>query len=331
MAPMSSVTRLALVAAVLIVTMCIGMFMAPGAAHAQSCSATVGDAAFAAVDPLGTTAQATTATLTFTCQNLVPAIPVTLCANLDAGSGGADGMGGRLVSAGGGHTMSFQLWQDSNHSVPWGSISNTSLGTVPAITATPGLSGKITVTRTLYATVSGSGGTVPGSYTSAFANEQFLWGLNLLGCSGVTVGTTITPATFTFTAPVSADCSVQTSPLAFGNVGLLTSAAAAQNEIDVTCTSTTTYSVGLDHGQTGTGPTSRLMVFGGGHVTYGIYKDLSHTQPWGNLADGLSYVQSGVGTGASGAQPFYGYGLAPVQATPRPGGYSDNIVVTVTY
>jgi spore coat protein U-like protein len=117
--------------------------------------------------------------------------------------------------------------------------------------------------------------------------------------------------------------------MGFGTVGLLTQAKTAQNQISVVCTATTPYSLGLDNGLYGSGPTARKMANGSARVTYGIYMDTNRTQPWGTVGLGLSYVQAASGTGS--AQAFKGYGKAPAQTTPAAATYSDTIVATVTY
>jgi spore coat protein U-like protein len=62
-------------------------------------------------------------------------------------------------------------------------------------------------------------------------------------------------------------------------------------------------------------------------VTYGIYRDASHSSPWGDTLG--SNTHTGTGTGA--VQNFTGYGLIPAQPTPPALTYQDTVVVTVTY
>ncbi len=143
------------------------------------------------------------------------------------------------------------------------------------------------------------------------------------------MGTLITPAAFTFSVTVISSCSLTATNMAFGTVGLLTSAKTAQNQITATCTATTPYTIGLNNGLYGSAPAARQMANGSNRVTYGIYKDSGYTQIWGDLTLGTTAVQSATGTG--GAQSFNGYGQVPAQTTPTPGPYSDTVVATVTY
>jgi spore coat protein U-like protein len=202
-------------------------------------------------------------------------------------------------------------------------------GTPPTITATPGLGGTINVSRTLYGRIWVQSTTAPGTYSSDFVGETFLWGLNLVSCAGITVGSTVTPALFTFSATLVPDCQVTAGNVDFGTSGVLSAAKDAQGSLGVTCTSGSPYSVGLNNGLTGTGPTQRKMKKGSETVTYGLYKNAARDQPWGDLAQGAGFVWSGSGTG--GSQPFTVYGRAPAQTTPSPGAYADTVVATVTY
>ncbi len=232
-----------------------------------------------------------------------------------------------MLSGPGGATIPFQIYQDAGHTQPWGSATFLVFGTVPTITVIPDLSGKASTTQTLYAQISAPQTTAPGTYSSTFANESFIWGLNLLSCAGVTVGTLVSPAAFTFTANVTANCGLTATNMAFGNVGLLTQPLSAQNQITVLCTATTPYTLGLNNGLNGASPGARQMANGTNLVTYAIYMDSGHSQLWGS--SGPSSVQSSAGTG--GNQYFNGYGQVPAQSTPTPGPYSDTIVATLTY
>ena len=297
---------------------------------AASCGVTVGAGNFGnTLSPLGAGTVDTTATLNFSCSGLVPGVPISLCPNLDGGSAGGDGAGGRLLKPAGGASVPFQIYQDSGRSQSWGSASLLVFGATPTITATPGTGGTINVTQYLYGRIWTQATTAPGTYASSFVGQNFVWGLNLLSCAGVTVGFGVSPATFTFSATLVPDCQVTSSAVNFGPTGVLTAAKDGQGGLGVTCTSGTPYSVGLDNGLTGTGPTARRMTKGAEAVTYGLYKNNARDQPWGSLALGAGFVSAGTGSGAS--QPLNVYGRAPAQTTPSPGAYADTVVATVTY
>ncbi|CAN7582276.1 spore coat U domain-containing protein [Pararhizobium sp. LjRoot238] len=129
------------------------------------------------------------------------------------------------------------------------------------------------------------------------------------------------------TATVAASCMVSASDLNFGTVGLLASEVTGSTSLAVTCTSGTAYTIGLNNGLTGTGPTQRKMTNGSASVTYGLYRDASGTLPFGSTSGTNTY--SGTGTGVVQSVPVYG--RVPAQTTPTQGLYSDTIVATVTY
>lgn len=322
--------RLIAACAAFVAVLVLAMLAAPGtAAAAASCSASVTNGSFSPLDTLNATTANTTATLTFSCTGLTPGLPVTLCPSLDAGTGGSDGAGGRRLAGPGGANVAFQIYQDSGRSQTWGSSTLLGFGATPTITMTPDATGKATKTQTLYAKVTFSSSTPQGSYTTSFDNQNFFWGLNLLSCAGITIGYAIPPPSFTFTANVDPSCTLSAGTLAFGNVGVLTQPVTGQNSLSVRCTANTAWSVGLDNGQNGTGPTARKMSLNAGRITYGIYKDSDRTQPWGLAAQGASAVNAGTGTGST--QTLTGYGKAPAQSTPAPGLYADTVIATITY
>lgn len=299
------------------------------AVAAASCSASVTSPSFGSVDVLAGGTVDTTATLSFSCSGMLVGVPVTLCPNIDGGSGGGDGAGGRLLTGSAGGTLAFQIYQDAARTVPWGSTSFLAFGSTPTIIVIPNLAGNASTTRTLYARVTASSSAPPGTYTSSFAAQNFFWGLSLLSCAGITVGTTIQPATFTFQAVVAANCGLTLGSLGFGTVGLLDHALTAQNAMSVRCTATTPWSLGLGLGLYGASPGARQMGNGAARVTYALYQDTDRTILWGEASGGPSAVLGGTGTGDYQSRPAYG--RVPVQSTPAPNTYSDTVVATLTY
>ena len=96
----------------------------------------------------------------------------------------------------------------------------------------------------------------------------------------------------------------------------------------VSCTSTTTYDVGLSAGlATGASVTTRKMQNGAALLAYALYSNSTHTTNWGNTA-ATNWV---AGTGSGVAQPLTVYGQIAAGQYPTPGSYSDMITATVTY
>jgi spore coat protein U domain-containing protein, fimbrial subunit CupE1/2/3/6 len=149
--------------------------------------------------------------------------------------------------------------------------------------------------------------------------------LQFVGPSAATTTTT----TFTATITLAATCVINSaSTLDFGTAGVLTANVPATSTIQVQCTNTTPYNIGLDAG-TGTGASVavRKLTSGGATVNYSIYSDAGHTTVWGNTVS--TDTVASTGTGAS--QSFTAFGLVPAQSTPAPGTYTDTVTVTVTY
>ncbi|MAZ39929.1 MAG: spore coat protein [Legionellales bacterium] len=136
--------------------------------------------------------------------------------------------------------------------------------------------------------------------------------------------------TFTVSAEVSADCSVSANNLTFDTYDPTSSSNDdATTTIDLTCTATTPFNIGLNAG-TGTGATvtTRILTNGASTLDYSLYRDASRTLVWGNTPS--TDTMTSIGTGSE--QEFTVYGRLPgSQAGAIPGTYSDTITVTVTY
>jgi spore coat protein U-like protein len=129
---------------------------------------------------------------------------------------------------------------------------------------------------------------------------------------------------------VQASCSVTSATaLDFGTATLLSAAVDQTTTLNVECSQTTPYNVGLNAGTTagGTTATRKLTAGGAQTIDYALYRDAARTQLWGDTI-GTDTLTS-VGTGAS--QNITVYGRAPAQTTPAPGVYTDTVTVTVTY
>ncbi|MFZ1097368.1 MAG: spore coat U domain-containing protein [Xanthobacteraceae bacterium] len=138
-----------------------------------------------------------------------------------------------------------------------------------------------------------------------------------------------TTSTFTVQMTVTSSCVINSaSTLNFGNQGVLVANVDNTSTLQVQCTNTTPYNIGLDAG-TGTGATvaARKMTNGANTITYSLYSDSGRTTVWGNTV-GTNTV-SATGTGAS--QSYTVYGRVPSQTTPAAATYTDTITVTVTY
>lgn len=304
------------------------ILLVPGKSWAQSCSFSVTNINFGSVDTLSGAAADTTGTLNVTCIGN-PGTQIRICPNINAGSGGATS-GIRHLRNAANRALNYNLYQDSARSVPWGSVEQPTIGSPLPINVTVGIFGTVSTSRTIYARVlGGQQSAATGLYTSIFSGGQVRFNYRSYtgqapACSSVTQN--ITRPSFNVQANIIPNCRVSAQNINFGNQGVLDTNVDAAGMLGVTCTSGTAYTVGLNNGLTGTGPTARRMTLGNQAVTYGLYKNAARSEPWGNSGGQLV-----TGTGAGATQNLSVYGRVPPQATPSPGTYSDTVVVTVTY
>lgn len=267
-----------------------------------------------------------TATLSISCSAMTSGTYV-YCLSIDAGAGGVSGSNRTMTKTSGG-TLAFNIYQDSARTIPWGSRTTPSLGTIPGISING--STAPTGSRTIYGRiVGGQAGVAPGSYSSLFSGSNvqlYRLASSQTNCTSGTLegkAATVSPS-FTVSAAPIADCSVSAGALAFGAKGSLTANVDSTATISATCTGTTPYAIGLGNGLTGTSATDRRMTSGANSISYALYLDSARTNVWSTSA-----TASGTGTGSSYTHIVYG--RVPAQTTPAPSSYSDTVVVTLTY
>ena len=138
------------------------------------------------------------------------------------------------------------------------------------------------------------------------------------------------------TASVTANCTISTSPVAFGAYDPVSTNASSPltgtGAVNVTCTSGASTSVTLGQGSNaGTGssdavPVRRLNDGSTNYLSYQLYSDNGHSTVWGNTSGtGVAHT----GTGTQTAITVYG-SVAAGQNVPS-GSYSDTVVATVTF
>lgn len=144
-------------------------------------------------------------------------------------------------------------------------------------------------------------------------------------------GTGTKTATFDVTLKIIADCTIAANSLDFGQAqGVLSAAVRVNSQVNVTCSNSTPYNIGLSAGSgVGSTGTTRYMSGTGGNtatVQYNLYQTNGGTQ-WGNT-QGTDTV---AGTGNGTAQTLTVYGEIPVQNTPAPDTYKSTITATVFF
>ena len=305
-------------------------------ATGATCTATVPAFSFPAIDILAGNVVNAQATMTITCVTTVLDIgslgTIPVCPGIDAGTGGATA--GVRALKNGTSPLNYRLYQDSGHTIPWGSNADATLGTVPRVNVAvtiPVISGTGggSATAIVYAQLLGSQTTAPvGHYTSTLGISA-RYGtitLPLVGGCGVVLGLLPTTATssFVLSADIDKNCLVTTVPINFNSHGVLSANVDAAGQVRVTCTNPTSYSIGLAVGAFTA--TTRRMTAGGFFVEYGLYQDSNRTVPWGNVS---SDWVNGTGTGLTQNYPVYG--RVPPQSTPPANVYNDSVAVTIIY
>ncbi len=138
-------------------------------------------------------------------------------------------------------------------------------------------------------------------------------------------------STFDVTLKIVANCVIAATPLDFGQTqGVLAAAVNVNTSLNVTCSNTTPYNVGLSAG-TGVGSTgtTRYMSGTGGNtatIQFNLFQAAGSTQ-WGNTQG----TDTHAGTGTGSAQTITVYGQVPAQATPVPDTYRSTITATVYF
>ena len=138
-------------------------------------------------------------------------------------------------------------------------------------------------------------------------------------------------------------CSVAATGVSFGAYDIsLATPDDSTGDVTVTCTyvppggaTGVNIQASLSTGVSGS-YSPRQMAFGPARLNYNLYRDAARTSIWGNGLSGTGIaadsftVGPGVGNGTRIAQ-FPVYGRVPALQPVAMGGYSDTIVVTVTF
>ncbi len=301
---------------------------APAPAAAQTCTVTIGSQSFGNIDLTANTTYPTTSNIHVSCSGL-SLNTVRVCANIGAGTGGANPSGAPRTLLLASNLLNYNLYQDAAHTIVWGSALSGTYQPAPIDVALNVL-GNGTADRILYGQVSAGQQSQPsGTYMSSFAGHATASYAYAIVGSCAAIGTTNqTPTPFTVTATAIDVCTLSASAMSFGDIPATSSAVNASSTLTTRCSASTPYTITLNGGLTGaTNPTLRKMRQGSNELTYGLYRDAARSLAWGSSA-GVNDM-SGSGTGFS--QPIPVFGRVPQQSTPPAGIYSDTIIATIAY
>lgn len=140
-------------------------------------------------------------------------------------------------------------------------------------------------------------------------------------------------ANLVVTLTITANCTISASTVPFGTTSSLLTAINQTGNVNVTCTNTTPYTVGLDGGNVAASTVNARLMAGTttGNTTttipYQLYSDTGRTSVWGNTSG--TWV---TGTGSGAAQTLIVYGQVPTATiTPKPDAYQSTVVATITF
>ena len=164
------------------------------------------------------------------------------------------------------------------------------------------------------------------------------WVMTAVGMAGVMVALT-RPATASYgtanlsvTATVTTNCTISTTPVAFGSydpvVANATADLDAAGSVVVACTKGATATVGLALGANGSGATRRMKDTGANYLAYELYQDSSRSTVWGN--SGSALLSPGAAPSRV-ARTFPVYGRIGANQDIPAGSYSDTVVATVNF
>jgi len=273
---------------------------------------------------------------------LSPEANITMCLNLDTGTGGTQA-NPRLLSNGT-NTLQYQLYTDAADSLIWGSTTTpgtpTPLTIMVAIPAGVLFATTVTGTTPFYAQLPGGQTTaVPGTYTSTLTvsvNGSYTLSTGVApstctsGPNSLNTGT----ATFVTSAVVQKACVVTANNVNLGAVPSTAVNTTGSNTLGVTCSNGTPYFVGLapsNGSTTGAGVLKGTISGNTNTVPY----QLSSTPgpsgtPWGNTATTTTVGNGVAGTGNGLVQTLTVYATVPT-ANYIPDSYSDTVTVNVNY
>jgi spore coat protein U-like protein len=137
--------------------------------------------------------------------------------------------------------------------------------------------------------------------------------------------------TFSVTASIVDACDVQATNHAFGPYSASAgSALDATSDVNVYCTSGTTYTIALNVGTGGGAFTGRKMTSGGSELVYNLYTTAARNTVWGD-GSGSTATVGGTGAGLLTASAHTVYGRVGTGQDSAPGSYSSTITVTLNF
>jgi spore coat protein U-like protein len=139
-------------------------------------------------------------------------------------------------------------------------------------------------------------------------------------------------ANLTVTATVGPNCTITTTPVAFGAYDPVVANAVTNDDdvgtISIACTKGTAATIGLGLGANVTGTTRRMKDATTDYLNYELYLDSTRATVWGTA--GVNLFSAGAAP-SKVARPFTVYGRIPSGQDVPSGSYTDTVVATVNF
>lgn len=132
--------------------------------------------------------------------------------------------------------------------------------------------------------------------------------------------------TFQVSATVQSVCTITANDMSFGSYDPSGGDVDVTSTLDVTCTNSTGYEVGLNGGTTTGVVTARAMTGLGGNLSYALYSDASRSTIWEDI--GATSVS---GTGDGTTQTLTVYGRLPGGQFLSVDTYTDTVTATIDF
>lgn len=308
---------------------------------AVNCTAQMSALNFGTVELVdGSTPPSVNATLTYTCNNTGNSTEsLRVCFNIGDGDQSLGSFDPRLMKlTTGSNTLKFRLFQGTSGTV-WGSNGNAAVPN--PFTDTMSIARRSSVTRstTMRGELLALQGTAPpGQYTDNFGGIHT--SITLSSNQGSTAPSTCNGSSsgnfpFVVNATVAKSCLVTADPLNFGSIDGLPGMGNRDqaSTINVTCSASTVYKVGLSPSNGSTTGAGVMSPTGGvpgntDTVAYRLYRDANRSLPWGSVVD--TNTATATGNGTAQALTVYGRVLGS-SVNVRPDSYRDTVTVSVTY
>ena len=133
------------------------------------------------------------------------------------------------------------------------------------------------------------------------------------------------------TATVASNCTITTSPVAFGAYDPVLANAASpldgSGSVTVACTRGSSATIGLGLGSNASGSTRRMGV-GGNFIAYELFQEAGRTTVWGDAGAGLLSPSAAP---SIAPRTFTVYGRVAAGQDVAAGNYADSVVATVNF